>query len=191
MKATLETRSGQAALIAVIVGAVLLAASVAAIIVGPLSTTFSPRTPESLLGVLAAEPKAEDALPTIDGEPYQSSGFFDPETARLVASDSQGSYWAASSADGDVCIITQPSGESTTGSSCADLDRFAREGVWMSMSWPGGSLSTYVLPDGTRFEDLPGSLRPVGSNVLAGDTSDESPQVLTSVDGRVSIYVAR
>lgn len=127
----------------------------------------------------------------MNGEPYQSSGLFDPETSRLAGSDSQGSYWVATSAEGDICIVTQPTGEPTTGSSCADLDRFAREGVWIGLSWPGGSLSTYVLPDGTRFETLPSSLRPVGSNVLAGDTSEESPQELTSVDGRVSIYVAR
>lgn len=104
------------------------------------------------LALLARPATTDDQIPTFDDvesedtEADPDPTVITPATARLLTTAEDVSYYAGTNTNGEVCLAVFI--EIQVSSSCADLDRFAEQGVWVSgANYLGYDVTALLLPD--------------------------------------------
>jgi hypothetical protein len=133
-------------------------------------TTASTGGAASVLSILAQRQDPADHFPATSAGEAISPNAIDLATTRLLMKDETGSYFAAQSDRGQVCLVVYTSaGSSMTG--CTDVKNFREHGISSGFrSAAEGNLEAYLVPDGTSASSNTAGLTVHHKNLLVGDT---------------------
>ncbi|MDQ0894846.1 hypothetical protein [Agromyces ramosus] len=160
--------------IAAIVGLPAASAGVAA------SAADQVKPASSVLAALGSSGRPIDALPERDrktaSEDHGESGI-DLSSTRFLGKNGAASYWAGEDYSGNVCLVVSLS-KGGMSSGCTKVEDFISHGVALKYEVPGsGEYSeAYLFPDGVEPVTPDASLRPLGTNLLVGDTRGMSAE---------------
>ncbi len=136
------------------------------------SDLAAPANDASVLFILAEKKTPEDDIPPgfAGGEDESSTGI-DLSTTRLLLKDETGSYYAARSNSGYICLVVYAPDDGSMGS-CTSVQQFMKRGTGSTFQSPDTYREAYLVPDGTSANANTAGLTVHGRNLLVGDTRE-------------------